>query len=70
MPENVKVKGNTEEEFEVKKIAQAIGRVFPYYKVSVERGENEYKDRYVLYLKDPADNQKEYHLAHLFPKEC
>jgi len=67
MPENVK--GSRKEEFEVKKIAEAIGRVFPYYKVSVERGENEYKDRYVLYLKDPADNLKEYHLAHLFPKK-
>jgi len=67
MPENVKE--SREEEFDVKQIAEAFGRVFPHYKVSVKRGENEYKDRYVLYLKDPADNQKEYHLAHLFPKK-
>jgi len=66
----VKVKENTEEN-DVKQIAQAIERgvLGPHYKVSVERGENEYKDRYVLSLKDPADNQKEYHLAHLFPKK-
>ena len=62
MPEKVKINGNTEEE-DVKQIAQAIGKVLNRG-VSVKRGENGYKDRYVLYLEDPDDP-----LAHLFPKK-
>jgi len=66
MPEKVKVKGNTEEEKVVQQVAQVFGQ-FLNYEVSIKRGEKGYEDRYLLDLKDPAD-QKEYLLAYLFPK--
>ena len=43
----VKVKVNTDEENDVKQIAQVIGEVLNR-KVFVKRGENEYKDEYVF----------------------
>jgi len=67
MPVKVKVKGDTEEENDVKQIAQAIGEVLNRG-VSVKRGENEYKDEYVLYLQEPT-GQKEHSIAFLAPKE-
>jgi len=54
---------------------QVFGQ-FLNYKVSEERGKKEYKDRYILYLKDPKDpdpkdptGQKTYELGYLFSKK-